>query len=477
MIRLLATLDRPATGCLWIGFLTLAVYLPTTGYPFLQVAFDDPGFVSENPAIGPFSWERLWLCFSTFTLYDYLPLPMVSYLLDYQFWGTWAGGYHLTNVLLHVIVAWLVQAWVTRVAGDRRVGTIAGLLFALHPLQVEAVAIVAQRKTLLSTLFLLLALLAYDRYLRTATNRRAYVSSLLAYAAACLSKSSVTPFPLMLLWYERWFSPHPVRYRDKLPFFLLAGLTAAVSLYAKWGEVVKPAHGDAATTLLLMGRVWWDYIMSFFLPLDLAPAYYYRRASVHSLRSVVAVFAALALLLWLWRRGRAWPNLSFWLGWTALALLPVSNVIPLAVVRADRYLYVPMVGFAWFAARAVQDIERQVRLSGWNPSPGWAGAVVAALAALLSAAYLPVFRDDVAARQWAVERHPWAAPAHYLLAVAYREQGNRAAARRAAHAALQQDPQFTRAHQLLAQLYEQEGNAEQAAFHARAAMQEAGAER
>lgn len=449
----------PRWAAAWILLFTALVFAPTLGYPFLQVGFDDPGFVAENPAVGPLSWQRLWLCISSLTLYDYVPLPMLSYLLEYQLWGTWAGGYHLGNVALHLGNALLVQRWAAAVSGQPLVGWLAGLMFAVHPLQVETVAVIAQRKTILSTTFLLLSLMAFDRWRRSPRERVSYFASLFAFAAACLSKSSVVPFPLLLLWYERWFFGAVQSYRDKVPFLILAAATAGLSVLAKWGEVVKPAHADFLTTALLMARVWWEYLASFVFPADLSPAYYYRRQDLHSFGHWVALAAIGPLIAALWYRGHRWPAFTFWLGWTALSLLPVSNLVPIAVVRADRYLYLPMVAFAWFAACAISRLAAATAGRSIALNPRVLGLLFASLFAARSAAYLPTFRDDVSARAHAVARHPWAAAAHYLLAVAYAEQGQPSGARHAAERALELDPTLQRAAELLARLPQEEEGA------------------
>lgn len=469
MTSSLRSRTEQAFARLLIAGITAAVFAPVLGYPFLQVAFDDPAFVQDNPAVGPFTLQRLGLCFTHFTLYDYLPLPLLSYLLDFQVWGLWPGGYHLTNVVLHIFTAWAVHSWVVRATGNATAGLFAGLLFAVHPVQVEAVAIVAQRKTILATLFVVLSLLAYHVWLERPDHRRAYAASLLAYLAACLSKSSVTPFPLLLLWYDRWFAQRPVGWRSKLPFFGLAAATALVSLIPKWGEVVKPAHGGVGTTVLLMARVWWEYLGSFFLPVNLSPAYYYRATEVHSWTSTAAVVALIGLVWFLVRHGRRFPALTFWLGWTAISLLPVSNLVPLAVVRADRYLYLPMVGFSYWSGLTLARARSGERWPRRLVAPRLAGLVLAGLAAVCSARYVSAFRSDVVARQVAVDRHPWAAPAHYLLALAYLEEGNPEAAQAAALAAIRNDATFFRAHELLARVYEWLGDAERAALHAEAA--------
>jgi len=432
-----------------VVLVALAALHPVLANGFLNVAFDDPGFVTEVDTIGPWSWQRLWMCFDRPYLHDYVPLPMVSYLLDYQLWSLDPRGYHLTNLLLHIVAALLVLQWVETTLKSTAAGLWAGLVFAVHPVQVEAVAIVAQRKTLLSTVFLLLALLAYQRF--TLQKRAVWNGfGIAAFAAACVSKSSVVPFPVLLLLYD-WFTGKPVNLRNKLPYFAIAIATAGASVALKTVDVIKAAHADSAlATALVMSRVWWEYLVSLFLPTSLSPAYYYQRATLYQPLHYAALLGFCAGVWALWRNRRRIPTTAFWIAWMLVALLPVANLVPIAVVRADRYLYLPMVAFAlWVGA----GLARLRTASAGSQRAAWlVGALWCAWLARESHAYTAVFRDDVSARGYVVERYPWAAPAHYLLALAWIENGEWLRAQASAQAALALDPQFHRARDLLGEL-------------------------
>lgn len=444
----MARTGGPVAAVIFAGLLALS---PVTGNGFLSVGFDDPGFVTEVATIGPWSWERVRMCFDRLYLFDYVPLPMLSFLVEYQLWSLDPRGYHWTNLALHLIAAVLVQRWVAGTLASGAAGFWAGLVFAVHPVQVEAVAIVAQRKTLLSAVCLLLALLAYRRFLATGV-RLWNGLGIAAFVAACLSKSSVVPFPFLLVLYD-WLVRRQVDWKSKVPYFLIAGLTAVGSMAAKSEAVIKPVHADSSwATFLVMARVWWEYVFALFAPMGLSPAYYYRRAELHSPLHYAAAagLAVLALVLWRWRE--RWPRTAFWLGWMFVALLPVANIVPIAVVRADRYLYIPMMAFAlwvgsWFCANPVLEFRR--RMVWTTLAAVWCVAL-----AIASHQYAAVFRDDVRARGYVAERFPWAAPAHYLLARAWAERGAWAQARASAIAALQRDPNLTAARELLAALPE-----------------------
>lgn len=428
-----------------IALATAVTLYPLLRHGFLVVGFDDDAFILDNPFTHALTRSNAWACLTRYYMYDYLPLPMLSYLLEYPLWGVTPAGYHLTNLLLHIVASLLVCALTTRLVG-RRAGLFAGLIFALHPVQVGPVSIIAQRKTILATVFVTASLLAYHQ--SRDGRRGAYWLALFFYVCACGSKSSVVTFPLLLLAYDYWFRQR-VALADKWPFFALALATVGIEMGPKVGtEVIKGPHGGSyLTNWLAMSRVLWEYLDALLVPLNLSPSYYYSPAGVFGplyWLSAAAVPLAIAGVV-RWRR--RFPLTCFFLTWFFVSLLPVSNILPIAVLRNDSYLYLPMVGFAIWAgaacARAAENSRRWLR-----PLP----YVALALLALLSRQYSGVWRNDVTAWTRAVDRHPWNATAHVLLAVAYERAGEYDSARAMARQALQLDPSMARAQTLLAEI-------------------------
>jgi hypothetical protein len=431
----------------------VALY-PVIGNGFLVVTFDDDAFILDNLYLRSFTWNNARACLSRFYMFDYLPLPMLSYLAEFQFWGRSPAGYHTVNLLLHILGAVLVYVVSARTLKSERAGAFAGLIFALHPVQIESVSVIAQRKTLLATVFLLGSLIAYQRY--SDGHKRSYPVACLLYLAACGSKSTVVPFPLLLLLYDYVFQRSRLSLRNKLPFVALALGAAWANLAAKVGsEVLKaPQGGSYLVTALAMSRVFCEYVDALLLPLNLSPSYYYSPAGVLSLSNWLAaagvVIGIVAVLSW---RNRL-PLTFFAVGWVGLSLLPVSNIVPIAVLRADRYLYLPMIGFSlWGGAvlsAAQERITRRVRMPL---------AIVPYVALLvlgtLSWRYTHVWRSDITAWTRVVERHPWNARARYLLADAYAQRQEFQLARKLATESLTIDPAFDRPRQLLADISRQ----------------------
>jgi hypothetical protein len=418
---------------------------PLLGHAFLVVGFDDDAFILDNPLTHVLTWSNAWACVTRSYMYDYLPLPMLSYLAEYALWGTTPAGYHAVNLALHIVTSLLVCALATRLLG-RSAGLFAGLVFAVHPVQVGPVSIIAQRKTILATAFVVASLIAYDGFRHG--RRRAYWFAVFLYACACGSKSSVVTFPLLLLAYDYWFGGRVV-FTDAWPFAALAVARVVIGIQSTLGTaIVKGPHGGTyLTNWLAMSRVLWEYLDALLLPLNLAPSYYYARAgvfgSLYWLAAAALPLTALAVVRW----RRRLPLTCFFLTWFFASLLPVSNLVPIAVLRNDSYLYLPMVGFALWAgagcARAAANPRRWVR-----PLP----YAAIALLIILSHRYSAVWHDDVTAWRRVVERNPWSANARALLAVAYEHAGALDSAREAARQALQVDPSLERARALLAEL-------------------------
>lgn len=434
---------------------TLVAFAPVLNNGFLVVGFDDNGFVHENPYLAP-SWAHLRAVLAGFHMYDYLPVPLLLYMVQFAAWGLDPLGYHVVNLALHVANAALVFVVARRALHDDGAALAAGLVFGVHPVQLEVVSLVAQFKTLLATGFLLGALAAYQAFRNG--RRSALYGAVLLYALACGSKSSVIPFPLLLVLYDDVWGEGRRTWLDKVPFLLLAAATAVVSAAARvGGEVVKAPHGGSyLATALAMSRVMWEYVAAMFVPIDLAPAYYYRREAVFAPVNWVALAGLGASMAAVWWRRRQWPATFFAVAWIALTLLPVANIVPISVLRADRFLYLPMVGFAiWVGVGMAAAVQWAAHLSAVPR-----GAVRALVGAPLVVwgigtwSYATVWRDDVSAFTRVVQRQPWSAKGRYLLALAYRERGVSDEARGEAAAAVRLDPAFVEARRLLAELGE-----------------------
>ncbi|HPC59543.1 MAG TPA: hypothetical protein PKX23_02710, partial [Verrucomicrobiota bacterium] len=371
---------RRAGLCAALALATVAFFWPTLGNDFVQ--YDDQDYVTQNPHIlRGLSWEGFRWAFGEAYAANWHPLTWISHALDVELFGLNATGHHLSSLLWHaanaVLLMMLLQS-LTRQTG--RSFMVAGL-FALHPLRVESVAWVAERKDLLSGFFFLLALLAYSRFVslsRNATDAEGrfgkgepasprfsfrpigfYILALVCHGAGLMSKPMVVtlPFVLLLLDYWPWgrlksLGPNdPWRavarlLLEKAPFFLLSGVSAVVTLQvqapAKLYFAGLPFSLRLANAVVACAR----YLGKTLWPADLAVFYPHpgRWPNATVLIATVIILGLSAGLV-VWGRRRPWLAVG-WL-WFVGMLVPVLGLVQVGVQSmADRYTYLPSVGIA-----------------------------------------------------------------------------------------------------------------------------------
>jgi len=341
-----------------ISGLTLAVYLPSLGHEFL-FNWDDNLYVLKNAAVRGFTVENLRQAFSGFYVGNYAPLHIISYMLDYELWGMRPAGFIATNVLLHTLNALLFYRIVFFMHGERTAALLAALVFALHPIQVESVVWVSQRKNVLAMCFFLLSFLTYLRWTHgSGRSWRQYAPALVFFTAALLTKSVAVILPLLLLLYD---ATRPVVRRpgillNKLPFLAIAILSAVLALASQaedaGGGRTGYHGGSPFATACTMLPVLFRYFALLFRPTNLSIVYDPPvRSGLDStvLAALAGVIALAMVAWWLWRRRK---TTCFWFLAFFIALLPVAQIVPLVTLMNDRYLYFPMLGFAALAGLA-----------------------------------------------------------------------------------------------------------------------------
>jgi hypothetical protein len=242
-----------------LALAAMALYWPATNSDFVN--FDDPGYVTANPQVqGGLTWENAWWALTTLHLGLWHPLTWISHMLDCQWFGLRPGRHHVTSLLLHAANASLLFVVLRRMTGALWRSAFVAALFALHPLHVESVAWVAERKDVLSTFFVMLALWAYQHYCQCCNHRTDlpspiftsqlppalfYLLSVLFFVAGLMSKPMIVTLPLILLLLDYWplrrLEPTALVSRpsaaarllvEKLPFLLAAFVTSLITLRA-----------------------------------------------------------------------------------------------------------------------------------------------------------------------------------------------------------------------------------------------------
>jgi Tfp pilus assembly protein PilF len=340
-------------------FLVVITYYEVAFHSFL-INWDDQDYITKNPAIRGFSMEHLKMAFTRYYVGNYAPVQIISYMLDYTIWGLRPFGFILTNVVCHFFSGILLYFIFIR-QGVWKWGAVFGTaLFLLHPVQMESVAWVSQRKNLLAMLFFLMAFHAWLSY-RDQGECRAwkwYVASIFFYTLSLLSKSVVVIFPIMLIFYDVLIPSlrcSAGRYKDKIPYILAALAVGVIAIMTQTpenggGRVNYPDNLVYIPLTMLpvlasyLGNLLWP------VPSNLCVMYFPDLKS--SMDTTVFLSICLAVFLvvfgvFLYRRVK---SLFFWYAFFFLGLAPVSQVIPLVTLMNDRYLYFPMLGVAGVVA-------------------------------------------------------------------------------------------------------------------------------
>lgn len=428
------------TQLLLLPFFILATFILYGGILGHEFIFnwDDNVYVTGNEAIRSFSLANLSRAFSDFFVGNYAPLHIVSYMIDYSLWGLNPKGYLLGNLLLHGLNAFLVCRLFLLLDGRLPVALTAAVLFLAHPAQVESVAWISERKTLLSMLFFLLAFHSYIRYCRASgSNRRTwYALSLLAFCAALLSKAVAVILPLVCFaydWYRQGLKQAGKELLNKIPFIVLSAVLTLVTLFSQRSAdgISGYAGGTPLTSAMTMLPVFARYLGKIFWPAGLGPIYKppIKTAPDMEVFLSLLLFAAVAgVAIYLLQRLRL---AGFALTLFLLGFLPVAHIFPLATLMQDRYLYFPLLGFALFVAVAATDSAQ--KLAGGR---GMRFSVVCLLlaAVLLGGAtrqQIPVWRNAVTLWAHAAENTPLSKQAWLMLAITHHDLGDAVAAEKA----------------------------------------------
>ncbi len=389
---------------LWIVALllaigTLALYWPVHAYDF--VSYDDGTYVRSNVHVrSGLTLANVAWAFTTMHAGLWIPLTWLSLMLDAQLFGPSAGGFHATNVVLHAANTALLFALLVRLTERPWASAVVAGLFAVHPLHVESVAWITERKDVLSTLFLLLTLGSYARWVRAPAPQR-YALTLLSLAAGLMAKPMVMTVPMLLLLLDVWplgrTASVPARrlLLEKVPFGVLAAAAAVVTFVAqrRSGAVAPIA------TLSLWVRVanafesWVAYLTKTVWPVGLAAFYPYPGPPV-AWRAALSGLGLAATTLAAVRSRRRAPYVTMGWLWYLTTLLPVIGLVQVGPqAMADRFTYVPLIGVFVIAAWGAGDIVARWRRGGIALA-AVAGAAVIASAAL-SVRQLRYWRDGV----------------------------------------------------------------------------------
>ena len=359
--------------------LTIAALIVATLAAYWRVfhngfVFDDVFYLVQNGSVHKgLGLSSVKWAFTNFYGANWQPLTWLSAMLDYRIYGSNAAGHHLTNLLFHLantILLLLIFRRMTSRPGSTQAGSLwrsafVAALFALHPLHVESVAWAAERKDVLSTFFMLLAICAYVKYAERPSLRR-YLLVASAFALGLMAKPMLVSLPILLLLLDYW----PLRRSlslpklvwEKSPLFMLSAASCVITFLAQrsGGAVVQLQRFSvglrAANSLVSYAA----YIGKTFCPIRLAAYYPYPRAGIPAAIVILAVLVMAAISLLVIRMARSRPYLAVGWLWYVVTLIPVIGLVQVGQqAMADRYTYVPLIGIFIMIAWGIPELLRR----------------------------------------------------------------------------------------------------------------------
>jgi tetratricopeptide (TPR) repeat protein len=465
---------------LLLVIVTLAIYWPATTHGFMLL--DDGLYVSENPHVtGGLSPAQVEWAFTSAYASNWHPLTWLSHMVDCSIFGLYPGGHHLTNIILHALNTLLLFLALKRLTKRVWPGAVVAALFGWHPLHVESVAWIAERKDVLSTLFLMLTLFAYAGYVDKPSTRR-YVWTLVFFALGLMCKPMLVTLPFVLLLLDYWplgrvegtaagrdCTAEPKSWakliKEKIPFFALTIAACVITVMAQsaGGAVMSVAEVPVGLRVLNALNAYTHYLGQTVWPVNLSV--YYLLPAQAALAPGICAALALAGISWLAFRWRArFPWLPVGWFWFAGTLVPVIGLVQVgSQAMADRYTYVPLIGLF---ITAVWSVEAAL---GKEPAGRAIGGALAAMVLLgclaLTHRQLAFWRDNGTLFAHATEVTPGNYFAEYELGSAFANAGKTAEAIAHHTESLRLNPNYEPSHYLLGNELAAAGRLDEAAFH------------
>lgn len=440
--------------------LTVGAYASVRHFDFVN--FDDQLYVTDNPHVrAGFSWAAVAWAFGSSYAANWHPLTWVSHMLDVEFFGLNPGPHHVVNLIWHVANTVLVWLVLRRLTGSTYRSAIVAAVFGVHPLHVESVAWVAERKDVLSAFFGLLTIWFYAGYVQRPAAWR-YATALLLFVLGLMSKPMLVTLPFVLLLLDVWplgrtrlvaaahggtgRAPWGRLILEKVPFLAAAAASSVATFVVQQHagavatlEAVAPA---ARLTNTFISYVMWAWTTLW--PRDLAALYPRPDSPQYALAvaSLLALIVTTGLVIW---KGKRYPYLPVGWMWFVGMLVPVSGLVQIGVAaRADRYMYLPVLGLLFAAVWGIADLGRHWRVA----RPALIGAAITVILVLAAATRVQAgyWRNGLVLWQHALEVTTNNSRAHANLGTSLAEIGRHAEAADEDRKAIAIEPNMPQAH-------------------------------
>lgn len=429
MINLATNRHRTLIASLFLVLAILAVYWPACHYDFVN--FDDDSYVYNNQDVrAGFTWPGFECAWTVPVGGNWHPLTMLSHMTDCQCFGLNAGAHHLVNVAFHCANAVLLLLLLETATGAFWRSAFVAALFALHPLRVESVAWISERKDVLSGFFFLLTLWMYILYAREKSRaqpgasknrgKRFYALSLTFFLFGLLAKPMVMTLPCVLLLLDFWplirtAGPDRPAFQlatlksllaEKWPFFLFSFMFCPITLFTQHSAPFAHPEGIFLHAEQIVVN-YFSYVEKLIWPQNLS-FLYVRPATVSPASFFTAALGLVLIFAWVAVGWRRWPYLTTGWLWFVVMLLPVSGIVLLGGLSiADRYTYLPGIGFYLMLAWALADFGENILPALPRRILGVTGALlVLSLCALLTRQQLAYWQNTQTLMEHALKINP-----------------------------------------------------------------------
>jgi len=444
----------------WV-FLIRILLIVATGFLIFWPAVegdwigDDELYITANPLLhDPARLWKAWFVLGSFI--EYYPIDQTVQWIQWQLWGEETFGYHLSNIILHIIGSLLV--WHLLSKFNLRWAWLGGLIFVLHPMNVDSVANVCELKNTLSLPPFLMALCAYIDF-EEGKRRKDYFLALTLFLVAMLCKITMMCFPFLILLYVWWKRGHLGwrDFRNAMPFLVISLVLGVTMIWCGTRfEQLYPSHPNALPTggflsrVALMGLVVAYYFSRFFWPMTPLPMYPRWSIDPPTLLDFLpwVVFLGVIYVLWQKRKSWGWPAL-LGLGFFAINMLPFSGVFIISYMNftwvLDHFLYIPMIGLIGLVVAALERIDSQLS-TRFRPLTFTIVTAAMLFLATKSQDYAALWVNPGTLLTYTVRYNPGAWLAHYNLGNDLRNRGRFDEAIEQYREALRINPSYDWAH-------------------------------
>ncbi|HOY30785.1 MAG TPA: tetratricopeptide repeat protein [Bacteroidales bacterium] len=348
-----------------ILIITFIIYAQAIGFELLK-RWDDPLYVGENSHIKDLRWENIRLIFTNFYANNYQPVTMLLYAVENKIGSGTAWIFHLNNILLHLVNTVLVFVLIKKISPvNTMVALITAAFFAVHPMHVESVAWVAERKDVLYTFFFLLSLIIYTKYLKY-QNLKFLAYSFILFVLSCMSKPAAVILPLVMFLLDYYTNRH-WSWRtiiEKIPFLAASLIFGLITIQSQKGAIQ-----EIAPTMTLLEHVsvvsfsFMSYLFKAFIPVHLSPIYPYPNELGSTLPFLyyISIILIVLLFVFVWYSRRWGKDIIFGFLFFLVTMILVLQFVPVGyAIMADRYSYVPYVGIFFIVGKIYELLSLKV---------------------------------------------------------------------------------------------------------------------